>query len=130
MSEHVLPAPIVDAESAPFYAAAREGRFLIRRDPKTGRAHWYPRSLCPFALAETEWVEASGRGEIYSYSVMRRAQPPFVIAYVRLAEGPVMLTNIVDSDFDALAIGKSVELIFRETVGNGPPAPCFRLVPA
>lgn len=129
MSEHVLPAPIVDAESAPFYEAAREGRFLIRRNPKSGRAHWYPRSLCPFSLQETEWVQALGRGEIYSYTVMRRADPPFAIAYVRLAEGPVMLTHIVDCDPGALAIGKGVEIVFKDTVGGGPPAPCFRLLP-
>jgi hypothetical protein len=80
-------------------------------------------------LEETERVEASGHGEIYSYSVMRRAEPPFVIAYVRLAEGPVMLTNIVDSDPDAFAIGKAVEVFFKETAGGASPAPCFRLLP-
>ncbi|MFG1187759.1 Zn-ribbon domain-containing OB-fold protein [Xanthobacter aminoxidans] len=128
MVERAIPSPVIDAESAPFYAAAREGRFLVRRCTETGRFHWYPRALCPFSLKETEWVEASGRGEIYSYSVMRRSDPPYAIAYVRLEEGPVMLTNIVECDFDALAVGQKVGLVFVPTAGEGTPVPCFRVV--
>lgn len=126
MTERVIPSPVIDLESKPFYQAAREGRFLIRRCIATGRYHWYPRALCPFSLGETEWVEASGRGEIYSYSVMRRADPPYAVAYVRLAEGPVMLTNLVGCDFDALAVGQQVEVVLTPTAGDGAPVPCFR----
>jgi uncharacterized OB-fold protein len=128
MNERAIPAPSIDAESRPFYEAARQGRFLIRRCRACGRAHWHPRSLCPFCFSETDWSEASGDGEIYSYSIMRRADPPYVIAYVRLAEGPVMLTNIVGAPFEAIAVGKPVKLAFTPTDADGPPAPCFRLV--
>jgi uncharacterized OB-fold protein len=128
MMERVIPAPPVDAESQPFYEAAREGRFLIRRCGACGRTHWHPRSLCPFCFGETEWSEASGDGEIYSYSVMRRVDPPYAIAYVRLAEGPTMLTNIVATPFDAIGVGKPVKLVFTPTDGDGPPVPCFRVV--
>ena len=72
-----------------------------------------------------QWREASGRGTIYSYSVMRRAKDPYVIAHVTLAEGPTMLTNIVDCDFDQVRIGQPVTVVFKETE-NGPPAPMFR----
>lgn len=126
MTERVIPSPVIDLESKPFYDAAREGRFLIRRCIATGRYHWYPRALCPFSLGETEWVEVSGRGEIYSYSVMRRADPPYAVAYVRLAEGPVMLTNLVGCDFDAVAVGQQVEVVLTPTAGDGTPVPCFR----
>jgi uncharacterized protein len=128
MNERVIPAPSVDAESQPFYEAAKQGRFLIRRCRACLRAHWHPRSLCPFCFGETEWSEASGEGEIYSYSVMRRTDPPYAIAYVKLAEGPTMLTNIVATPFDAIAVGKPVRLVLAPTGGAGPPVPCFRVV--
>ena len=52
-----------------------------------------------------DWnVPASGKGKIYSFSVMERANPPYAAAYITLAEGPTMLTNIVDCDFKALKI--------------------------
>ncbi len=121
----VLTAPLVNPESAPFFAAAAEGRFLLRRCGACGKAHWYPRALCPFCFGETRWEEASGEGVIYSYSVMRRAPEPYAIAYVTLREGPIMLTNIVDCDHDALTIGMPVRVVMKPTDG-GPPMPCFR----
>jgi uncharacterized OB-fold protein len=125
MIERDFPAPPVNAESAAFNAAAELGRFLLRRCAACGRAHWYPRALCPFCFGPTAWEAASGRGVIYSYSVMRRAAVPYAIAYVALAEGPVMLTNLVECDFDTLRIGQDVRVVFRPSQG-GPLVPCFR----
>jgi uncharacterized OB-fold protein len=56
---------------------------------------------------------------------MRRVQPPYAIAYVTLDEGPTMLTNLVGCDFDRVAIGQSVELVFTPSA-TGVPVPCFR----
>ncbi len=125
MTDHALPNPPIGPESAPFFAAAREGRFLIRRCARCARTHWHPRALCPFCFGETVWEEASGRGTVYSYSVMRRVPSPFAIAYVTLEEGPTMMTNLVECDLDALAIGQAVELLFRPSQ-DGTPVPCFR----
>ena len=71
-------------------------------------------------------TERSGKGAIYSFSVMRRAETPYVIAYVTLDEGTTMMTNIVDCDFDRVEIGQKVRLVFKPTV-NGPPVPCFTI---
>ena len=120
-----LPAPIPAPESAEFWKAAAEGRFLIKRCTACGKPHWYPRAICPFCMSDrTEWIEASGRGTIYSHSTMRRAPVPFTLAYVTLEEGPVMMTNLVDCDFDKLGIGQPVTIRFVPTEG-GPPVPCF-----
>ena len=121
MSDYAPAAPSIDAESAPFYDAAAQGRFLLRRCRACGKAHWHPRSLCPFCFGETEWSEASGRGEIYSFSVMRRAKPPYVVAYVKLDEGPTILTNIVDAPHDEIVIGQRVTLKFVPTGQGGAP---------
>jgi uncharacterized OB-fold protein len=115
-----VPAPQVNAETQTFWDGARDGRFLIKRCEDCETAHWYPRALCPFCgSGRTSWVEGSGRGEIYSFSVMRRAAPPYAIAYVTLDEGPTMMTNIVDCDLDAIRIGQPVELVFKPTEEGG-----------
>jgi len=127
MAMRKISAPKPNPETQAFWDAAAQGRFLIRRCTACGKAHWYPRKTCPFCWGEkTEWVEASGRGTIYSYSVMRRAAEPYVVAYVTLAEGPTMLTNLVDCDFDALAIGQEVRLKFSPSEA-GPPVPTFTI---
>jgi len=121
-----IPAPTPTLESEAFFKAAGEGRFLIKKCTACGKAHWYPRAICPFCSSgETEWSEASGKGTIYSYSVMRRVPEPFALAYVTLAEGPTMLTNIVDCDFDALKIGQDVTVVFKPSDG-GPPVAMFK----
>lgn len=121
-----IPSPAVSSETEPFWNAAREGRFVVPVCTSCGKAHWYPRALCPFCdTGKIEWRAASGRGSIYSFSVMRRVKEPYAIAYVTLAEGPTMLTNIVDCDFDTLAIEQPVSVVFKATE-NGPPVPMFK----
>ncbi len=128
MTERILPTPPQTPESAAFFAAAADNKFLLRRCTACGRAHWYPRAVCPFCFGATAWEEASGRGVIYSFSVMRRTEPQYAIAYVTLDEGPTMMTNLVQCDFDALRIGQSVRLVFVPSDG-GVPVPCFRPAP-
>ena len=127
MARKITP-PGVTAESKAFFDAARQGRFLVPVCTACGKAHWYPRAICPFCAGDkVEWRAASGQGTIYSFSVMRRVKEPYVIAHVTLAEGPTMLTNIVDCDADRLHIGQKVKVVFKETE-NGPPAPMFKPV--
>lgn len=112
-------------ESAPFQEAATEGRFVVPRCGACGRRHWYPRALCPFCFSDDiAWQDASGRGTVYSYTVMRRAKPAYAIAYVQLEEGPIMMSNIVGCDLNAVRIGMAVKLVF-EPAGNGPLVPVF-----
>jgi uncharacterized OB-fold protein len=112
-------------ENVEFWSALRGGRFLVRRCASCGEAHWYPRAVCPFCFStDTLWEDGAGRGTIYSYTVMRRTAVPYAIAFVTLAEGPTMMTNIVDCDFDRIRIGQPVRLVVRER-GDGLPLPVF-----
>ncbi len=121
-----LMSPPVNSETEAFFNAARQGRFTIPVCTACGKAHWYPRAICPFCSSDkVEWREASGKGTIYTFSFMRRVKEPYVIAHVTLAEGPTMLTNIVDCDFETVRIGQPVALVFKETE-NGPPVPMFK----
>ena len=123
--ERKLSAPAVSAETKDYWDAAGQGKLLVRKCTACGEAHHYPRTICPFCFSDkTGWITASGKGVIYSYSVMRRAPVPYVMAYVTLAEGPTMMTNIVDCDFDKLKIGQDVKVVFKPTDG-GPPLPMF-----
>ena len=98
----------------PFWLAAAAGRFLLPRCAACGPAPWYPRPVCPIsAAADVRWIEASGRGRIYAFSALRKAAVPNIVAYVELDEGPVMMTNLVDCEMGALAIGQAVSVRFR-----------------
>ena len=108
-----------------FWEAINEEKLLIPRCKDTGQFFWYPRKISPYTLSgNVEWVEASGKGVIYTYSVMRRADPQYVIAYVTLEEGITMMTNIVDCDPAALKIGQSVRLLMVKS-DEGQKVPVF-----
>ena len=123
--ERTIPAPQPTVETQPYFDAASRGSLVVKTCRACGESHHYPRALCPFCGSEaTEWTPASGRGTIYSYSVMRRATPPYAIAYVTLEEGPTMMTNIVDCDLDQIRVGQRVTVVFKPSDG-GPPVPMF-----
>lgn len=113
-----------DIALEPYWTAARDGQLLFKHCRACDRPHYYPRPLCPFCMsADTDWREASGEGTIYSWSVERRASPPFAIAFVKLAEGPTLMTAIVDADLDNISVDQKVTLKFEER--NDTPVPVF-----
>jgi uncharacterized OB-fold protein len=118
-------ARLANPETKVFWEAAARGRLLLPKCTSCGRVHWYPRRVCPHcASTAIEMQEANGTGEIYSYSIMRRAKVPYAIAFVRLSEGATMMTNIVDCDFNDIQIGMLVKLVFRDSP-EGYPLPTF-----
>jgi uncharacterized OB-fold protein len=127
-AERTIPAPPMNPEVQPFFDAAAQGKLLVKRCIACGESHHYPRAICPYCGSDrTEWKEASGRGVVYSWSVLRRVPQPYALAYVTLAEGPTMMTNVVDCDLDKIRIGQNVKVVFKPTDG-GPPVPMFTIV--
>ena len=127
VTKRSFPSPISDPDTEDYWNAAKDGRLMIGSCGACGEKHYYPRSICPHCGSqEVTLIQSSGKGEIYSWSVLRRADPPFAIAYVTLDEGPTMMTNIIECDLDNLEIGQRVKLKFSETEEvNGPPVPTF-----
>ena len=129
------PAPVVLPEVKPFWDATAEGKLVIPKCAHCGQLIWYPRPFCPAcASTSVEWIEASGRGSVYSYTVNRRGVADlaayrdagvYVIAYVEVEEGPRIMTNIVECDPDSVHIGQRVEVVFHDT-GQGSALPRFR----
>jgi len=119
----VMPSPGIGPDNEAFVAAAREGRFVLRFCDDCGKTHWYPRAICPHCTSSnTQWKPVSGRGTVYSYSTMQRADPPYTLAYVTLAEGPTMLTNLVGDG--PCRIGMPVQVQFVDSE-DGTPVPVF-----
>jgi uncharacterized OB-fold protein len=127
------PAPIPDAESGPYWAATLERRLLIQRCRSCGHTQLYGRPHCLVCRQAVEWVEASGRGTIYSYTVIRqnpsrsfRHLLPFVVALVDLDEGPRLMTNVVGCPPEDVSIGAAVQVRF-EQVSDAAALPLFEL---
>ena len=127
------PVPTVDAESAPYWEGAKQGKLMIQRCKATKQYFLYSRQLVPGVVDDqVEWVEAKGTGEVYSYTVARRpagpafkADCPYVIASITLDEGARIMTNVV-GDAEQVAIGKRVRVVF-DRVSDDLTIPKFEL---
>lgn len=116
------PLPVVDPDTEPFWRAAREHRLVVKRCADCGKAHFYPRELCPHCHSDAvSWFDASGHGTIYSFTVARRPagpafQPdaPYVVALVDLDEGARMMTNVVGCPPDTVRIGMRVTVSYDD----------------
>ncbi|MBY5828506.1 DNA-binding protein [Rhizobium leguminosarum] len=115
------------SEATVFWQAARAGRFILPKCTDCGQVHWYPRAVCPFCLSSAiEWQESRGLGQVYASTLFRRADVPYVIAYVELDEGPRMLTKIMTADMASVAIGQRVEVHFATDEAVNGSYPVFR----
>ncbi|MFB6899944.1 Zn-ribbon domain-containing OB-fold protein [Streptomyces hydrogenans] len=124
--------PDIDAFTRPYWDAAAEGRLLLRRCRACARPHHYPREFCPHCWSEdVDWEAASGRATLYTWSVVHRndlppfgERVPYVAAVVDLAEGPRMMTQVVDVPEDDLRADMALEVVFR-TGDDGVAVPVF-----
>jgi len=114
------------SESQPYWDAAARGELLLKRCVDSGRFFHYPREHSPFTGGRTEWVRASGLGVIYSCSVSYRATPNYCLAYIKLDEGPIILSNVEHEPLDRIAIGQRVKVFFRAG-SDGRHVPFFSL---
>ncbi|SDR53861.1 hypothetical protein SAMN05443245_7290 [Paraburkholderia fungorum] len=108
--------PVMDANSEPYWKAARDRRLLIQRCARTGLFQWYPRQHCIHDTTFVpQWVEASGFGVVFSYSVIFRGgfeNEPYICALVELQEGVLMLSRLEGIAPERVRIGLDVAVDF------------------
>jgi uncharacterized protein len=120
MSEYIKPLPKPTPTSRPFWDAAKRHELMLQRCGGCNAFIYYPRDRCPRCLSDSlEWRRASGRGKVYSYTVVRRASTrsfsdkPYVLAIVELDEGVRMTTNI-ETTPESVKIGMPVTVYFDD----------------
>ena len=116
------PLPVVAPWARPFWDAARESRLMLQHCNDCGKAIFYPRLSCPHCFSNNlGWQPASGRGTIYSYTVVEANAPsafasdiPYVVAVIRLEEGVQMLSNVINCELAQLRCDMPVEVVFEK----------------
>jgi uncharacterized protein len=116
------PQPKPSAESAPYWAAAKERRLVLQRCNACGQCWFPPSHRCAHCLsADFDWRESKGQGRIYSFVVFHRvyhpafeSEVPYAVAIVELDEGPRLLANIVGTPPEAIRCDERVRVVFEE----------------
>lgn len=127
MAQYTGAIPVPTPESRPFWDAAQRHALELPFCRGCGKAHYYPRALCPHCLSpDLEWRQTSGRGTLHTFTVVHRGAKdfplgtPYVMAIVELEEGPRLMTNLVGVTPDpaALRIGMPVQVEFRDVTAQ------------
>ncbi len=115
------PIPKPTPETQHFWDGTRAGELRLQRCSDCDQTYFPPRPFCPECSSRSvEIIVASGRATLYSYVIHEREvpgfTPPYAIAVVELAEGPRMMSNIVDCDQtpEALQLDMELEVTFEE----------------
>ena len=113
--------PAMTELTAPYWAAAREGRLVVQECQACRRLRHPPLPRCPHChSAALGWRDVSGDGTVYSYTVVRHAthfafagEIPYILAIVELAEGPRLVTALTGIEPDQACVGMKVRAVFR-----------------
>lgn len=122
MTQYIKPLPAPTDWSRPFWEGAKRHELLIQECGDCHELIMYPKKYCPKCLsANLGWIKASGKGKIYSFTLVHNNPPspfindlPFAIAIVRLKEGVQMMANIVECNLDELRCDMDVEVVYDD----------------
>ncbi len=124
-----------DADTREFWEFCRQRELRFQRCTACGRFRQPPLPGCPHCGSNMqEWVRVSGRGGVFSYTVVHHAAVPVIqdaVPYVVIlvefddAPGARLVSNLIDAAADHLRIGLPVDLVWDEPVA-GVVLPRFR----
>lgn len=120
MSDRPLPMPTDDTRF--YWDSANARKLVIQKCSACGAVQFYPRAFCISCLSDAvTWIEASGNGTIYTFTVNHRPandymkdRVPYVVAAIDLEEGVRLIANIVESDIKDVSCGASVRVVFEK----------------
>jgi uncharacterized protein len=119
MSQRPLPYKNNMPEAWGFWEGVEQGELRIQRCRRCGGLNPIPKIRCPQDGSELEWVSASGRAEVVTFSVIPahpvpefQAEAPYAVAVVMLEEGVPFYTRILTDRPDEIRIGMPVEAVF------------------
>lgn len=122
---HSLKAVVRDDFSTPFFEAAAEGRLMLRFSPSSQEWSEPAARVCSVSqAADLEWREASGVGNLVSWTVKpgrateERPAMPTVIGIVELEEGPWLPLQLPDVDPAELSVGRAVHVKWVQPEGS------------
>jgi uncharacterized OB-fold protein len=119
MSADRRPLPVPTPDSEEFWAGCADETLRMQRCRSCDELNWFPRGMCVNCSRDNlEWITLTGRGTVYSFSIVSRPPnesfpPRYVLALVDLEEGPRMLTHLVDIEPEAITIGLPVAVSFE-----------------
>ena len=116
------PLPLPTHDDMEHWEGLKRKEFLIQECRDCGTLQHPPRPMCPGCQSLNRgWRKASGKGTVYSYSIIHQAahpawreKAPYNVVLVELDEDVRLVSNVVDCSNEDIRVGMPVEMIFEE----------------
>lgn len=110
----------------PYWDSLKEHSVKVQKCDSCGTFRYVPKEICPQCHAiEATWTPIAGDGEIYTYTVVRRAptpayqeDAPYALVHVQMAEGFRMIGSLKTDDPESVAIGQPVRVTYDDATGD------------
>ena len=127
MAEFPRPSPLPDRDTAPFWEAQNNHELKFQRCTGCQTVRYPVGPLCPECHSfDFEWITSSGRGKIYSYTVVRHQThpafpPPYTVLLVEMKEGPRIIAQLQAAEDVQFAVDAPVHIEWDEHPGQALP---------
>jgi uncharacterized OB-fold protein len=119
---YMKPLPQPNPDTKPFWDGCSRHELRFQKCISCGHIRWPASIICPTCYSrEVEWIRASGKGTVYTYSVYHQAfhpsfkkDIPYVTAIIALEEGPHFLSNIVGCNPDEVYCDMPVVVTWQD----------------
>lgn len=120
--EYTKPLPGTDEENKPFWDYCKQHELRMQKCLQCGKIRYPVSPICPHCLhLESEWVKLSGKGRVYSFTIVRRAahpgfagEVPYTVAIIETEEGTRLISNVVGCKPEDVKVDMPVEVIFED----------------
>lgn len=118
--DKLVPTPSIDSQ--PYWDGLKEHKLKLQKCANCGKVRHYPRPVCDSCWSmEVDWIEASGKGTVHSWTVSYHAflpaykkELPIILVTVDLAEGVRMNSQLKGAKPEDLKLGMPVEVIYED----------------
>ncbi len=122
MSDYEKPLPNITENTRKYWEGCRQHKLLLPKCRACDKFFFFPNNFCPHCLSEdVEWLEASGRGRVHTFSVVERpptipfsSDVPYVVVIIELDEGPRMMSSLIGVAPGDVRVDMPVEVVFEE----------------
>ena len=133
-AEYNKALPQVTLATRPFWDGARRHELMAYKCLNCGRYYWPAVHCMVCKKPEMAWVKISGKGEIFTFTIIHQAshpawqaEIPYNVSWVKLDEGPIILSKITGCENEDIYLGMRVEAVFDD-VTEDVTLPMFRPV--
>jgi uncharacterized OB-fold protein len=121
MSEYKKQLPVITSLDKPFWDAAKRHELMAYRCLNCGTFYSQATDCIACDNPRMEWVRVNGKGQVFTYAIYHQLYHPawkddipYNVSWIKLDEGPLLMSNIIECQNEDIYIGMPVTVVFDD----------------